>query len=158
MGTGLTLSSHVSLSGTGGSCSHVSDSVSSTDSLRSEVSHGSHSLSTHEHDSPVDSVRSQVSGLSTCTAVLHVRCAWACDYPLPTWAVSGLSRGSPIPLSLTPARIAQTLTLARARPLSPAPHRCPRPGGPPSRHITGSLTADTATQAELVKRSLPLYS
>ena len=73
----------------------------------------------------------------------HVAWATQCGH-------TGLSRGSPIPLSLTPARTAQTLTLARARPLSPAPHRCPRPGGPPSRHITGSLTADTATQAELV--------
>ena len=78
----------------------------------------------------------------------HVAWATQCGH-------TGFSRGSPILLSLTPARIAQALTLARARPLSPAPHRCPRPGGPPSRHITGSLTADTATQAELVKRTIP---
>ena len=80
----------------------------------------------------------------------HVAWATQCGH-------TGLSRGSPILLSLTPARLAQTLTLARARPLSPAPHRCPRPGGPPSRHITGSLTADTATQAELVKRMTRIW-
>ena len=44
------------------------------------------------------------------------------------------------------------LTLARARPLSHAPPYCQRTGHLLSRRITGRLTADTATQAQLVKR------